>query len=139
MVGCQGGATGQPAVVPVSGTVTLRGAPVAGADVKFQPKVGTTSSFGVTNDAGRYELTTFQGGDGAPPGEYVVTVLKYAEQQQSGASMDSPGYDATGKSAVTTPAKNLLPARYAEPSNSGLMAVVKMGSENQFDFELKSP
>jgi hypothetical protein len=124
-------------VVPVRGLVTLRGAPVEGAEIKFQPKIGTTSAFGVTDAAGRYELTTFEGGDGAQPGEYIVTVFKYQEPAQSSVSMDSPGYDATGKSAVTAPAKNLLPQRFAEPSNSGLMAVVKADVENEFNYDLK--
>lgn len=135
--GCQGAASDRPTVVPVRGTVTLRGAPVAGAEIKFKPKTGLTSAFGATDAAGNYELTTFEGGDGAPPGEYVVTVFKYQAQPQSSASMDSPGYDATGKTAATAPAKNLLPQRYAEESNSGLMAIVKVDSDNQFNFELK--
>ncbi|MBI3464051.1 MAG: carboxypeptidase regulatory-like domain-containing protein [Planctomycetes bacterium] len=137
MCGCQDAGDDRPNVVPVRGTVTLRGTPVEGAEIKFEPKTGLTSAFGVTDAAGNYELTTFQGGDGAQPGEYIVTVFKYQEQPQSSASMDSPGYDATGKSAATAPAKNLLPQRFAEPSNSGLMAIVKADGENQFNFDLK--
>jgi len=124
-------------VVPVRGKVTLRGQPVEGAEIKFQPKTGLASAFGVTDAAGNYELTTFEGGDGAQPGEYIVTVFKYQEQPQSSATMDDPNYDATGKTAVTAPAKNLLPQRFAEPANSGLMAIVKTDGENQFDFDLK--
>ena len=66
-----------------------------------------------------------------------MTVFKYQEQAQSGVSMDSPGYDATGKSAATAPAKNLLPSRFMDPSNSGLMAVVKADGDNEFNYDLK--
>ena len=67
--GCQDGGGDRPKVVPVRGKVTLRGVPVEGADIKFQPKIGQTSAFGVTDAAGNYTLTTFEGGDGAAPGE----------------------------------------------------------------------
>src|SRR5262245_55214317 len=43
-------------VAPVSGMVTLDGAPLRSASVTFQPKDGGRPSFGVTNDQGRYTL-----------------------------------------------------------------------------------
>jgi len=43
-------------VAPVSGTVTLDGAPLKKASVTFQPNDGGRPSFGVTNDQGRYVL-----------------------------------------------------------------------------------
>ena len=43
-------------VAPVSGTVTLDGAPLPAASVMFLPKDGGRPSFGVTNAQGRYTL-----------------------------------------------------------------------------------
>lgn len=43
-------------VAPVSGTVTLDGAPLPAASVTFLPKEGGRPSFGVTNAQGRYIL-----------------------------------------------------------------------------------
>lgn len=69
---------GGPPVYPVSGTVTFKGAPMTGAIVTFYPlaprgKFDAAPS--ATADAeGRYKLTTYQTGDGAPTGDYRVTV-----------------------------------------------------------------
>jgi len=60
-IGCGG-----PSMAPVSGTVTLDGNPVDGIRVTFEPIVGESAvtdevyytSFGVTNEAGRYDMQT---------------------------------------------------------------------------------
>lgn len=64
-----------PETFPVSGTVTLDGKPVAGAAVVFTPEEGHQAT-GTTDDSGRFELSTFQLGDGALPGPHRVTVAK---------------------------------------------------------------
>jgi hypothetical protein len=65
--------------VKVSGLVTLEGAPLEGAKVTYYPSSGDAPSLGITNSAGRFELSTFdlktvKSFDGALPGEYKVTV-----------------------------------------------------------------
>lgn len=64
-----------PETIPVSGTVTLAGKPVAGAAVVFTPEEGHPAT-GTTDSAGQFELSTFQLGDGALPGKHRVTVAK---------------------------------------------------------------
>lgn len=64
-----------PETIPVAGTVTLDGKPVAGAAVVFTPEEGQQAT-GTTDDSGRFELSTFQLGDGALPGTHRVTVAK---------------------------------------------------------------
>ena len=64
-----------PETFPVAGTVTLDGKPVAGAAVVFTPEEGQQAT-GTTDDSGRFELSTFQLGDGALPGTHRVTVAK---------------------------------------------------------------
>lgn len=61
--------------VPVTGKVTVDGVPVAGAGVLFTPKGGGRPAHGETKADGTYELTTARPGDGALPGEYVVTIV----------------------------------------------------------------
>ncbi|UUO07289.1 carboxypeptidase-like regulatory domain-containing protein [Blastopirellula sp. J2-11] len=65
-------------LVPVSGRVTLDGAPLADATVSFIPEQGRPAS-GTTNAEGRFELTTLDPGDGVMPGDHKVTVMKYAD------------------------------------------------------------
>jgi hypothetical protein len=63
----------------VSGIVTLDGAPLPGAKVTYYPSLGEAPALGVTDSAGKFQLSTFdlktlKSTDGALPGEYKVTV-----------------------------------------------------------------
>lgn len=115
-VGCGGAAgTGYPETVPVSGTVTYGDQPVESATVMFQALDGSRSAVGKTDSQGRYELTTFQPGDGAEPGEYRVSIVAFEEPDELFDEEKHPeGF----------PLKNLLPAQYADPKSSGLEATV---------------
>ncbi len=62
---------------PVTGTVLVDGRPAEGATVIFYPVGGSEEfqkerPFGVTDANGKFDLRTFQPGDGAPAGEYKV-------------------------------------------------------------------
>ena len=75
--GCGNGGINAPRTSPVAGTVLKGGKPVAGVKVTFHPKfdmgaVKYTPS-GMTDNNGRFTLSTAAAGDGAPPGEYSVT------------------------------------------------------------------
>ncbi|SRR5579871_995609 len=64
---------------PVRGQVLdAEGKPAAGAKVIFHPvgdaAAGGARPVGVADDSGTFTLTTFKAGDGAPPGNYAVTV-----------------------------------------------------------------
>ena len=76
---------------------------------------------GGTSDAqGEFVLTTYTQDDGAPAGEYAVTVV-----------WRRPWTDAAGK-----PGPNLLPERYSKPDTSELRVRVKEGV-NELTLELK--
>jgi hypothetical protein len=112
--GCGGSG---PEVAPVSGRVTLDGAPFAGARIRFQPEAGGGSpSYGAADRDGNYVLGYKRNIQGAQPGIHTVTI-------QAGAGGEG-----------STPLK--LPARYN--TQTELRKEVKSGEDNTIDFELKS-
>ena len=76
--GCGGEAMEMQLVFPTSGKLTSDGAPAEGAIVILHPTDPqaelAVKPRGKVRGDGMFELTTFATGDGAPPGEYLVTV-----------------------------------------------------------------
>jgi hypothetical protein len=64
-------------VVPVTGKVVVDGEPAAGIAIRCLPigekptELPTSSAF--TDAEGNFAISTFESGDGAPPGEYRLT------------------------------------------------------------------
>ena len=125
LAGCgQGG----PKLYPVSGKVLVGDAPPEYATVVFHP-VGdagpdAVKPRGTVGPDGTYTLTTHTAGDGAPAGEYAVTVEWWLSGAKKGADPDSP-------------AQNRLPVRYADPTQSKLTATVGPGPTEVPAFKLK--
>jgi hypothetical protein len=99
-------------VFPVQGKVLFEGKPAAGAVVFFHP-VGVAGADALRPHAtveadGTYRLTTYNGPDGAPAGEYDVTVVWTRPSRRGDEEGDS-----------------LLPVRYRAPTTSRLRAEVK--------------
>jgi serine/threonine-protein phosphatase CPPED1 len=105
---------------PARGKVLFDGQPVAGAEVVLQSLSKGPSADAVTGADGTFVLSTYMADDGAPAGEYAVTIV-----------WRKPRYEASGK-----PGKNLLPARYAQKGTSPLKAIIKTG-KNDLVFELE--
>ena len=65
---------------PVTGTVTINGAPAEpGVLVLLHPQFTETDKYpihprGETKEGGAFQITTYNTDDGAPEGEYVVTI-----------------------------------------------------------------
>jgi hypothetical protein len=116
---------------------------------------GKGSSIGTTDAEGKYSLTTFRSNDGALPGQYKVSIVKYdpsSAPPPTAPTTPPPGQLASGDldanyvppsnssstatSAETGP-KNLIPAKYASADTSGLRGMIAEGDENVNDFELK--
>ncbi|NLX96215.1 MAG: carboxypeptidase regulatory-like domain-containing protein [Rhodopirellula sp.] len=118
ITGCLG--CGPSADVPdlgqVQGTVTLDGAPLPGASIRFEPKGEGAMATGLTDASGKYEMWYTSDVKGAALGAHIVRIET------------PPNPDpATGAEPVHLPAKYNM--------DSTLSADVKAG-ENKIDFEL---
>ncbi len=126
LTGCSGGAEGSSRlpVYKVTGKVTLRGGPLIGATVAFAPKEKQPVAIGKTDDAGMYELTTYDPGDGAAKGDYAVTVNEDCLRVSDRGSSVAHGVDVKpssahgGKGAKVASDGNLVPADFADSSKT---------------------
>jgi len=132
-VGCGKAGPEAPPLVPVSGTVTLDGKPLANASVTFLPVAGTSgarSPYGFTGPDGRYELMYDNEHKGSPEGSFEVVCNKWVMPDGSDFPRDS------GQSPIEV-ARELLPPNYSQEGMSELKATVPAGG-GTIDFELKS-
>jgi hypothetical protein len=149
MVGCgdpgQGAAARKP-THKVSGTITMGDSPVVNATVTFSPKQGQPPALGKTDSSGKYTLTTYDAGDGAVEGDYVVTVSKSGgsgstgptpeEIHQAVSSGQPPPTSHSGPRQGGSSSDSLLPEKYRMANTSTLTATVVAREENVFDFSL---
>ena len=111
----------------VEGTVTMDGTPLAGAVVEFSPTAaGGSSSLGVTDASGHYELKFTADKPGALVGEHIVRI----SMQEAGDADETGGEAAGGDEAGLT-----IPDRYG--ADSELKETVERGA-NTCDFALES-
>ena len=135
VIGCEGGGDAGPKVYPVTGTVTYNGQAVQGATVAFHGEKATRMATGITDAQGRFELTSYEKGDGTVAGKNKVTVTK-----SSGGGAGSTGTvsmeEALESAQTQQEAKNELPAKYATVANSPLEYTVSESDQNDFTIEL---
>src|SRR5262245_17864253 len=88
---------GSQRVVPVSGTVTMDGQPLAGAEISFAPiaKEGAIEagpgSAGKTDKEGKFTLKTIKGESGAIPGKHRVAISVFNSKVGEGDERPRPG------------------------------------------------
>lgn len=135
-----------PAVAKVTGKVTLKGAPIKGANVQFHPEKGPMA-VGITDDQGNFTLTT-NGRPGAPIGLNKVAISKPAPAPGAGSMPTNPSPEDMAKMAAqaakggtlkrTEPPKSEVPEQYGNPSTSNLTADVSSNAaDNTFEFNLQ--
>ena len=107
-------------LVPVTGKITLDGAPLAGAQVHFQGSDGLGAT-GVTDSGGNYTLNYDSEQAGSPPGAKTVKITT-AGAEEEGADPDN----AVGEK---------VPARYNRQTT--LKADVS-ATNSTFNFDLKT-
>lgn len=118
----------------VSGRVTYKDKPVANANVVFLPTArDTLAAAAITDEDGRYRLSTRGVNDGAIVGSFKVSIVARAPYDGPVPEGMSPAY---AKEVFQNQGKPLIPERYFSPSNSDLAAEVKQGS-NSLDFPLR--
>jgi len=131
------GCGGSKKAVPVSGTVTLDGKPLANATVSFQPwapkgkmDAGGVGSTGKTNEKGEFTLTLVNGGTGAVTGKHRVVILSHTQA----ADDDGDARPKRGGPEIT----NRVPERYGPGGKDELSFDVPSGGTNKADFPLTS-
>lgn len=117
------------ATVPVTGTVTLDGSPLVGADVAFLPDDSPTFFAGHTGADGSYQLQCLKGREAALKGHCKVTVSRLVKPDGSPLSGD--------ETPASVGATEQLPEKYAQMDMTTLSADVTDGG-GKFDFPLTS-
>lgn len=141
--GC--GGTDGPSLAKAGGSVTLDGAPVAGATVTMVFDNGNVS-VGVTGADGKFSMTT-GGREGALIGKAKVTVTKVtggADVQVSAgptkpedmAKMMAGQMGNVKSQADVKKPTNELPEKYAQTESSGLSADIPAGGVQDLSFAL---
>lgn len=105
-------------VHPVSGQVLLNGKPAAHASVIFHPKAaadGVPVPRAQADAQGNFSLSTYGQGDGAPLGEYAVTVEMRPLVKKDGEFETGP---------------NIIPRQYATPQTTKITTRVAEGTNN---------
>jgi hypothetical protein len=110
---------GRVKVYPAQGKVLVRGTPAEGAIVFFFPagdakRPGIPAPNGTTDSQGVYKLSTYEADDGAPEGDYQVSI-----------SWPEP-LPPNVRESVTGP-KDRLGNRFSDPQKSKLTAKVAGG------------
>ncbi len=107
------------ATFPAAGSVAFKGKPTPGALVVLHPQQDLGKDVprpsGYVDKDGRFVLTTFKSGDGAPAGKYKLTIEWNKLVVQ-------------GKDAE--PGPNLLPPKYAQPTTTDVIVEIASG-QNQ--------
>ena len=126
LTGCGGSDSNRVAVHPASGAIQFRGQPISGALVSLHPKdgagTGAPSPRATVGPDGKFALSTYEGQDGAPEGDYVLTVQWYKPIRQ-------------GKEIVGGP--NVLPPKYALAKTSDLKIKIAAGENNLQPIQLR--
>ena len=109
-----------------TGKVTLDNRPLPGASVDFYPVGEGSSASGFTDENGEYELSFSASEEGAPIGEYTVSISKERDEE------DDEGDNDPDEGDIET-----LPRRY-NGEETELRANVTADGPNQFNFPLVS-
>ncbi len=131
VLGCLGCGSGRVPVHPVRGKVLVDGQPATRALVTFHPvsdkRPEAVHPVGHVDEQGQFTLSSFQQGDGAPEGEYQVTVVWYL-------ATPNPDRARGGDEYLSV---NYLPGEYGRLETSPLKAQITRGRNELSPFELQ--
>ncbi len=117
---------GRPQLAPVTGQVLLDGKPLTFGGVMFQPDKGQPAT-GVIGADGKFQLSTFDPGDGAAVGRNRVRVTCYEGQKAAAENPD----------AEMALGRLLIPTKYTSIDTSGIVVEVD-SSGKEVTIELSS-
>jgi hypothetical protein len=123
-IGCGKGESRVP-VHPVLGAIQFRGQPANGAFVSLHPKKaveGVPNPRATVDKDGSFTVSPYDGNDGAPAGDYVVTVQWYKPVKQGNDLVGGP---------------NVLPAKYASPRTSDVIIHIAEGENRLKPIQLR--
>jgi hypothetical protein len=120
ITGCGGGGdASRVPVYPVTGAIQFRGQPAIGAFVTLHPKdpqaTQAPAPRATVGPGGSFALTTYDGQDGAPEGEYTLMVQWYRPVRQGDELIGGP---------------NVLPPKYALAKTSDIKIRVAAGENH---------
>lgn len=122
-VGCSSGETRRP-TNPATGSLKLNGKAAPGATLVFHPDTAwgkdEPKPRATVKQDGSFEVTTYEGPDGAPEGNYTVTVEWYVPNKPDDGNVT-----------------NRAPAKYGKAQSSPLKATISKGPNTLPAFELK--
>lgn len=154
MLGCGGPDEFRHSVYPAGGVVTKAGTPVANATVIFHPVDPKTIQLptgrkGIeiakptttTDKDGKFDLSTYLAKDGAPAGEYKVTILLSTDkisQKTGGLVTEGDEEKAPHSSTLATSvsAKSKAANKFSVLESTTLQATIKPSGENSFTFTI---
>lgn len=115
---------------PVAGQVLYNGEPLKGVDVAFHPADPKNDTgyppHATTDENGKFTLTTYLPGDGAPAGEWKVAVAFAVQAVDDGA-------DQSKKLTFQ------VPAQYQKKESTPLVVTIGAGSNALEPFKLTGP
>lgn len=130
-------ASNRPKLLPVSGTVKFKGAPLANATVTFLPEGSAPRNpYGTTDKDGNFQLTSYDTNDGAVAGDYVVTIVAKPADGKKPEERTASDMIALGPGG-SLKAEDTVPTKYADKKTSDLKRSVVAGDKNVFNFDLK--
>jgi hypothetical protein len=112
LAGCGDSGPQRIPVFKTAGKITFNNQPLEGAFLVLHPKTAAADAPRPTAHVkpdGTFEPTTFATADGAPAGEYIVTIEWHKLVKNGGEWVQGP---------------NLLPAKYSSPATSGIVVQV---------------
>jgi hypothetical protein len=117
LAGCENG--NSLGAVPVRGSVTHNGQPLADGEVRYVPedKGAGRMARGQIKQDGSFALTTATRNDGVVPGKYKVVVIAYGPVRK-------PNRDASGFVTKEYQRPLLVPVRYTKPDTTPITDIV---------------
>jgi hypothetical protein len=128
--GCGGPEGGEVlSTVTASGTLSVKGQPLEFHQVILSAE-GKRSAVGISDKDGKFVLGTNKEGDGAPPGDYSVSVLYV------GPPSTNPN-DGINEFSTPPPPKFKVNRKYNDPKVSGLTATIPTSGTSELKIDLQ--